>query len=196
MDKDIINGHFFIPPLVKNNTEQSPTTLLWKTASYLLEEATKSEWIDVLTSQGQKDLVVILQGVTLGGVQNDIMTLKKSGFDVTVKLLATDSIDLLKFRIDERSRQPGSMGAPSMSRNQLENISKTCYQGFGQMLNGNAGLQNISYEAFIIGVGNATTIDSKTRIYTSHFSQGEISFSSSTLSFGDVARPALSLQTA
>lgn len=196
VDKDIINGHFFKPQLVKNNTPQSPTTLLWKTTSHLVEQASKREWLDVLTSQGKKDLVVVLQGVTLGGVQQDIETLLNSGFDVRVTLLATDSIDLLKFRIDERARQPGYIGAPSMTVTELEEISKNCYKGFGLMLSGDAGLKGISYEAFIIGIGKAGSINIKTPIQTSYFSQDKLSFRGNSLLFGDADSPAYSLQTA
>jgi hypothetical protein len=128
IDKDVINTYFFHPTLIKTPPPSSPTDILWKTTSNLVE-LLAVEFKDILEQAEagtKKELVVFLQGVTLGGVQSDIETLLSAGFLIEFVFLTVENPLILYKRITDRAKEPDFVGSPPMPVDKLESISKSC----------------------------------------------------------------------
>lgn len=128
IDKDVINTHFFHPTLVKTSAAHSPTDILWMTTSKLVD-LLSVDFRDILEQDVtgmKKELVVFLQGVTLGGVQADIETLLSAGFLLEFVFLTVEDPFILYKRITDRAKEPGFVGAPPMPVDKLSSISKSC----------------------------------------------------------------------
>ncbi|MDF9845407.1 MULTISPECIES: hypothetical protein [unclassified Paenibacillus] len=131
VDKDILNKNFFHLPLIKTN-HNSPFDIIWRTTSHLIE-LLSSEFTDLLQQKNtsdEKELVLFLQGVTIGGVQKDIEVLLKAGYTMEFVLVTVESSQILFRRIHNRKIQGNAAGAPPMSLEELEYYYKSCNQTF------------------------------------------------------------------
>lgn len=127
IDKDVLNKYFFDPPLVKI-AENSPTDILWKTASHLvgLLSSNVNVFWEQKGTRGESEIVIFLQGVTIGGIESDIKMLLEAGFSIEFVLLTVENPAILSKRIIGRAKDTNFIGAPPIPQEELSNLSKSC----------------------------------------------------------------------
>ncbi|MDQ6422872.1 hypothetical protein RB620_25935 [Paenibacillus sp. LHD-117] len=133
IDKDILNEYFFAPKLKKPSVG-NPTDLLWKTTEGLVH-LLASDYKLVLEQQVPNgDLVVVIQGATLGGVEHDIQHFISHGFEVDFVLLTVSDSRIIHRRINARSRIPGFVGADPLPLSELHQSWIACNTAFKSMI--------------------------------------------------------------
>ncbi|MEC0093822.1 hypothetical protein [Paenibacillus macquariensis] len=216
IDKDVLNSTFFYPSLVKDFTQWCPTTLLWKTTSHLVKEASTPDWVQVLSNNGGRNVVFFLQGVTMGGVQEDIQVLLSLGFDVEFVLLAAEIVEILDWRIRKRATASDYIGAPPMPKASLDLISRQCYSSFAKAITSPIGINSfaskspkdgkgtITYRAAVVSLDDIDMSeinwddlnnDVNLYLYVNEYTQDEITFMGDTLLLGDSKSPQQELKT-
>ena len=98
LDKDVINKEFFFPQLKKSDPNHA-FNLLSQTVVEMVKLAT-SEYENKL-DRGRGTLL-ILQGVTLGGLKRDMQVLIEAKFKFEFVLLTTDDARIIEKRSSRR----------------------------------------------------------------------------------------------
>lgn len=134
LDKDMLNKHFFIPSLVKRQ-DSSATDLIWKTISHIIQ-LLAVEYRDVLAKESPHsgELVVFLQGVTLGGVAHDIEVLLNAGYKMEFVLMTTQDPAIIHKRIHARAKSKDYVGAPPLDEAELQRLMLACNASFAKMV--------------------------------------------------------------
>ena len=99
VDKDVINSPYFLRPKIDKAKDPDAYEMVWGTAEKIVDFASVEMRPHLQSHAGKTDLTIVLQAVTLGGVENEMERLLDRGFELDRKSTRLNSSHIQKSRM-------------------------------------------------------------------------------------------------
>ena len=134
VDKDVINSPYFLRPKIDKAKDPDAYEMVWGTAEKIVDFASVEMRPHLQSHAGKTDLTIVLQAVTLGGVENEMERLLDRGFELEFILLTCNDPEILDRRIKERAKEPNFIGAAPMKKSALHTYMRKCNESFAEIV--------------------------------------------------------------